>query len=199
MGSTHSSLRERRLRRDSLSPPTHFHLQKFRCADNHLSSIARQCLYLAFPCPFHPGCACSNLKQKRSDARRAAPQSKTHSGLACSRVCFGRLVVLFEAAQPQQIDRAAIPVDQAHTGMPATRKKAQDRNARDILARTLTVEIKRKMLPEIAFAHARLPMKVDLLGFENPVGKRSDIVASKLHPKPVNKPRIGIAGSSGNR
>jgi len=89
-----------------------------------------------------------------------------------------------EAAQPQEIERAAIAVDQAHSDVPATRKKAQNRNARHIIARILIAEIMPKMLSEIVFAHARLPMEIDLLGFENALGESADIGASELEPKP---------------
>jgi hypothetical protein len=51
------------------------------------------------------------------------------------------------------------------------------------------------MLPQIAFANPRLPVEIRLFGFENALGNRCDIAASKLHPEPCNELRISIASA----
>jgi len=71
--------------------------------------------------------------------------------------------------------------------------------SRELAPGVLAVEIEREMLAEIALPNSRVPMEIDLLGLENPVGERRDIAASELRPKAFDEPRIGIARAAWNR
>src|SRR4051812_24041032 len=63
-------------RRDFLSRVSLHCLAKKRCADNHLASVARQCLYLAFPWPLPcsrpaaSACPASRTKKRERRLRR---------------------------------------------------------------------------------------------------------------------------------
>ena len=78
---------------------------------------------------------------KKKGATPAAPLPFESQLLSRSRERLRSVLMAFETPKPQQIERAAVAVDDANAGMPAPRNEAQDCHAREFIAGIFIAEI----------------------------------------------------------